>query len=487
MSRDTALSAFGRFLANLRARLTRRATPNLSREPAGAGDPGALSALRDEHETLARQARDIVAQLDSLGALESRTSAEQEALRGSLQQAMAAATRKLDGLETASRDLATTAAAENARVLDLAERLAALEHERDQERDQLRGLQQRVQDTTSRLERADSQIKDLQVRTVEQVREFDALLSTAGERIDAVDGKVKTMGIKIENEQQQVMTAYRHTEGLLRKEHTRMNWAFSVAAVAVLLGVLAGIAQVWNIEQNATLLAGMSKDISSLLQYMDSARAPQVGMRDDVAPQLTPTGAGARARVPAVAAVHPRDLRPAPDTAPAEEGGGDLPDASGTQGNTYGEIPGRERSAVPQYNRQDARQFFEENALYGDINTLPSGVQYRVVRPGSGPTPSLADKVVISYVGMTPDGKIIDETYSGDKPITYSMQDVMPAWRDALLEMQAGAEFEVYVPSGLAHGKGVRKRGMSGFEPQIYLIELQQVMSDAAIGQAQAN
>jgi len=109
---------------------------------------------------------------------------------------------------------------------------------------------------------------------------------------------------------------------------------------------------------------------------------------------------------------------------------------------------------------------------------LPSGVQYLVIKPGNGKSPTLSDKIVVAYVGTRLNGMVFDETYSSGEPATLSMKELLPGWREVLLKMEAGAEFEMYVPPDLANKGGVRKRSLLGYDPSIYLIELLKVVGD---------
>jgi FKBP-type peptidyl-prolyl cis-trans isomerase len=88
----------------------------------------------------------------------------------------------------------------------------------------------------------------------------------------------------------------------------------------------------------------------------------------------------------------------------------------------------------------------------------------------------MSDKVVVDYLSTTPDGKIFDSTFFSDETATYSMSEVIPGWQEALLQMQEGEERELFVPPQLAQKGSVRKRGITGFEPGVYLIELVQVI-----------
>jgi FKBP-type peptidyl-prolyl cis-trans isomerase len=135
------------------------------------------------------------------------------------------------------------------------------------------------------------------------------------------------------------------------------------------------------------------------------------------------------------------------------------------------------REGIRQKTRKDASEFFTQNASEPGIMETPTGLQYRIVHSGSGKMPTMEDKVIVDYLATTADGKILDETYSSGLPKTVSMSEVNPAWQEALLKMREGAEWELYVPPQLANQGGVRKRGVTGFEPLVYLIELREVIA----------
>jgi FKBP-type peptidyl-prolyl cis-trans isomerase len=124
----------------------------------------------------------------------------------------------------------------------------------------------------------------------------------------------------------------------------------------------------------------------------------------------------------------------------------------------------------------EIRQFFERNATMPGIVSLPSGVQYRVVKPGNGRSPDLDDWVVVDYLGMTRDGSIFDNTYDSGQRAIFGMDGLLPGWQEPLLQMQEGAEFEVYVPPGIANIGGIPSLNKPDMEPGIYLIELIQVV-----------
>ena len=103
--------------------------------------------------------------------------------------------------------------------------------------------------------------------------------------------------------------------------------------------------------------------------------------------------------------------------------------------------------------------------------TLPGGVQYRVLIPGSGRTPAPSDTVVIEYRAFRPDGTELDNSFREMQPSTVVVSEALPGLGEALQHMQENAQWELYVPPALV-SDSVRKRGRFGFEPLIYTVEL---------------
>ena len=125
--------------------------------------------------------------------------------------------------------------------------------------------------------------------------------------------------------------------------------------------------------------------------------------------------------------------------------------------------------------RQDARAFFEENAKQPGVVTLPSGLQYRELIPGTGRKPEIGDKVVIEYRAFRPGGQETGNSLQADLPTTLVVGDAFPGLKEALLHMEQGAQWELYIPAKLAY-RNVRKRGPYGFEPRILTVELVSVV-----------
>jgi FKBP-type peptidyl-prolyl cis-trans isomerase len=126
--------------------------------------------------------------------------------------------------------------------------------------------------------------------------------------------------------------------------------------------------------------------------------------------------------------------------------------------------------------RQDARAFFEENAKQPGVITLPSGLQYRELIAGTGKSPRANDRVVVEYRAFRPDGTETDNSFKQKQPTTFSVETATPALKEALPQMQEGAQWELYIPTSLAYS-GVRKRSPYGFEPVIMTVELLSVVA----------
>ena len=105
------------------------------------------------------------------------------------------------------------------------------------------------------------------------------------------------------------------------------------------------------------------------------------------------------------------------------------------------------------------------------VKTLPSGVQYKVIKVGNGPLPKDTSTVQVNYEGRTIDGKVFDSSYKRGQPITLRANQVIKGWTEALVHMPAGSVWEVYIPQNLAYGD--REQGqIKPFSTLIFKIEL---------------
>lgn len=98
------------------------------------------------------------------------------------------------------------------------------------------------------------------------------------------------------------------------------------------------------------------------------------------------------------------------------------------------------------------RDYLDTHAREEGVVVLPSGLQYRILRPGTGPTPELADRVRTHYVGTLVTGAEFDSSYRNNKAVNFDVSRVIPGWTEALQLMKVGARWELVIPPKLGYG-----------------------------------
>jgi FKBP-type peptidyl-prolyl cis-trans isomerase FklB len=87
------------------------------------------------------------------------------------------------------------------------------------------------------------------------------------------------------------------------------------------------------------------------------------------------------------------------------------------------------------------------------VVTLPSGLQYKILKPGEGKKPVLDDTVICQYRGTLIDGKEFDSSYKHNAPATFPVKGVIKGWTEALQLMPVGSKWELFIPPDLAYGE----------------------------------
>ena len=104
-------------------------------------------------------------------------------------------------------------------------------------------------------------------------------------------------------------------------------------------------------------------------------------------------------------------------------------------------------------NKKQGDDFLTANKSKEGVQTLPSGLQYKVLKAGAGPKPAGTDKVSCNYKGTFLDGKEFDSSEKhGGKPVTFGVSEVIKGWTEALQLMPVGSKWQLFVPSDLAYG-----------------------------------
>ena len=103
-------------------------------------------------------------------------------------------------------------------------------------------------------------------------------------------------------------------------------------------------------------------------------------------------------------------------------------------------------------NLVQANAFLAENAGREGVRKMRSGLQYEVLRPGSGKQPSMDDTVKVHYHGTFIDGEVFDSSTARGEPADFNLKKVIPGFREALTNMQVGEKWKIYVPPALGYG-----------------------------------
>ncbi len=117
-------------------------------------------------------------------------------------------------------------------------------------------------------------------------------------------------------------------------------------------------------------------------------------------------------------------------------------------------------------NKKEGEAFLAANKAKEGVVTLPSGLEYKIVTPGTGPKPAATDTVVCNYKGTFLNGNEFDNSYKRGKPETFGVNQVIKGWTEALELMPVGSHWQLFVPSDLAYGPG----GRPGIPPNSALI-----------------
>lgn len=112
-----------------------------------------------------------------------------------------------------------------------------------------------------------------------------------------------------------------------------------------------------------------------------------------------------------------------------------------------------EMKAMASKNLADGEKFLADNKKQKGIVTTPSGLQYRIIKEGTGDSPKATDTVTTHYRGKLIDGTEFDSSYSRGEPARFAVNAVIPGWTEALQIMKPGAKWELFIPPKLAYGE----------------------------------
>ena len=126
-------------------------------------------------------------------------------------------------------------------------------------------------------------------------------------------------------------------------------------------------------------------------------------------------------------------------------------------------------------NLKQGAAFLAANAKKPGVKTLPSGLQYKVIKAGDGATPTATSTVKTHYHGTLLDGTVFDSSYQRNQPAEFPVNGVIKGWTEALQLMKVGDVWELYIPSNLAYGARGSRGAIGPNATLVFKIELLEV------------
>jgi FKBP-type peptidyl-prolyl cis-trans isomerase FklB len=123
-------------------------------------------------------------------------------------------------------------------------------------------------------------------------------------------------------------------------------------------------------------------------------------------------------------------------------------------------------------NRKEGEAFLSANKSKEGVTALPDGLQYKVVKEGTGPKPTASDTVTVNYRGTLVNGKEFDSSYKRGQPVSFPVSGVIKGWTEALQLMPVGSKWELYIPADLAYGDNPPDPSIGPGDTLIFEVEL---------------
>lgn len=130
-------------------------------------------------------------------------------------------------------------------------------------------------------------------------------------------------------------------------------------------------------------------------------------------------------------------------------------------------------------NNEAGKAFLAENKTKEGVKETKSGLQYKVIKPGTGKKPQPTDRVTVHYSGKLLDGTEFDSSFKRGKPATFQLDGVIKGWTEGVGMMKEGAIWELYIPAELAYGERGAGQTIEPGSTLIFRVELIKVGNDA--------
>ena len=126
-------------------------------------------------------------------------------------------------------------------------------------------------------------------------------------------------------------------------------------------------------------------------------------------------------------------------------------------------------------NKEAGERFLAENKMKDSVFVTESGLQYKIIKLGTGPKPLVTDKVKTHYHGTLINGEIFDSSVNRGEPITFPVNGVIQGWVEALQLMPVGSKFKLFVPQNLAYGVRGGGQAIKPYSALIFEVELLEI------------
>ena len=121
---------------------------------------------------------------------------------------------------------------------------------------------------------------------------------------------------------------------------------------------------------------------------------------------------------------------------------------------------------------EEGEAFLAENAEKAEVVVLPSGLQYEIIKEGTGEIPTATDQVEVHYQGTLLDGTVFDSSIERGDPVVFGVNQVIPGWTEALQLMPVGSEWKVYIPYNLGYGAKGSGADIKPFSTLVFDVKL---------------
>ncbi len=123
--------------------------------------------------------------------------------------------------------------------------------------------------------------------------------------------------------------------------------------------------------------------------------------------------------------------------------------------------------------KEDGIKFLTENKKKNGIKVTASGLQYEILKAGTGAHPTATSTVKVHYHGTTPDGRVFDSSVDRGEPISFGLNQVIKGWTEGVQLMQVGAKYKFYIPQELAYGANPQPGSIiEPYMPLVFEVEL---------------